>query len=86
MALDTIVETHFVNLGQRWNKRGFTVQLELVRCGKSTCHALHGPYWYAYRRRPRSTMHKRERLIKVYVGRFRDDAKAEQLLRQRGAL
>lgn len=50
-----------------------TYQLELVQCGKSTCKcrrvgAVHGPYWYAYYRRPSTG-----RTVSRYVGRtFRE--------------
>lgn len=49
-----------------------TYRSELVRCGKANCRcakkggSLHGPYWYAYRRRS-------GRLQSIYVGKkFRE--------------
>lgn len=46
----------------RTGERSITYQLELVLCGKASCLALHGPYWYAYWKH-------RGRVRKRYVGR-----------------
>jgi hypothetical protein len=59
-----------------------TMQLEWMHCGR--CPKAHGPYWTAYKR-TRAKWPDKGRLIHVYVGKVRDDAKAVALLRARGA-
>lgn len=34
---------------------GVTYQQKYIRCGKPTCRKWHGPYWYAFWKRGRST-------------------------------
>lgn len=56
---------------------GVTYQLKFILCSKPACSKWHGPYWYAYWKRGRSTSSR-------YVGKalpnyVRAAAQAEQL-------
>lgn len=66
-----------------WRHHYVILQLEWVDCGQ--CPKAHGPYWYGYKRAPRKGHDSKGKLLKVYVGKNRDDAKAVAALRTRGA-
>ncbi len=60
------------NVPIRAHKRGDeTLRLERVRCGKDGCKcnggALHGPYWYGYKRITAGTY--KGRIVSRYIGK-----------------
>lgn len=49
---------------EREFKDGISYQLEMVRCGKSSCRSCpHGPYWYAYWRK------RHGKIVSKYIGK-----------------
>ncbi len=58
-----IIEKKNREVVEQFVRDGVSYQLEFVRCGKDCMGCPHGPYWYAYYRRPRG------KVVSKYIGK-----------------